>query len=213
MQSEMIELAGSYVRLEALTHRHAEGLATAAAADPLLYRWSPVPQGVDGFHAYVETALDWQAAGTAVPFAIVRLSDQTVVGSTRIWNIEQWTWPSDHPNSGRLNPDACEIGYTWLTTSAIRTAVNTETKLLLLGLAFEQWETQRVCFHADARNDRSRAALERLGARFEGLLRAHRLAVDATPRTSARFSILASEWPTVKDRLQRRLTTATPTSR
>lgn len=208
MQPETIELAGSHVRLETLAHRHAEGLARAAATAPRLYRWSPVPQGVDGFHAYVETALGWRTAGTAVPFAIVRLSDQTVVGSTRIWNIERWAWPRDHPLAGRSDPDACEIGYTWLTASAIRTAVNTETKLLLLTLVFEQWQTQRVCFHADARNERSRAALERLGARFEGLLRAHRLAVDATPRTSVRFSILASEWPMVKERLHQRLPAA-----
>jgi RimJ/RimL family protein N-acetyltransferase len=95
-------------------------------------------------------------------------------------------------------PDACEIGYTWLTRSAIRTAANTEAKLLMLSHAFESWQVVRVCFHTDARNARSRAALERIGGQFEGLLRAHRLAADLTARNSARYSIVAAEWPAVK---------------
>lgn len=206
MASAPSELLGAFVRLEPLSHRHVEGLAAAASADPTLYEWSPVPQGVERFYEYVDTALAWQAAGTALPFAIVRLSDETLVGSTRIWNIERWAWPNAHPPAAGSDPDACEIGYTWLASSAIRTAVNTETKLLLLGLAFDGWHAQRVCFHADARNERSRVALERLGAQFEGILRAHRLAVDATARNSARYSIIALHWPIVKERLQRRLT-------
>jgi 3-hydroxyisobutyrate dehydrogenase/2-hydroxy-3-oxopropionate reductase len=202
---ETIELVGDHVRLEPLSQQHARGLAAAAAEDPLLYRWSPVPQGVDAFRDYIETAAAWQGARTALPFAIVRVSDGTPVGSTRIWNIERWAWPEGHTRSPGADPDACEIGYTWLAASAIRTAVNTESKLLLLGLAFERWQAQRVSFHADARNARSRTALEHLGARFEGLLRAHRPAVDATPRTSARYSIVIAEWPAVKRRLRQRL--------
>jgi RimJ/RimL family protein N-acetyltransferase len=98
-------------------------------------------------------------------------------------------------------PDACEIGYTWLTRSAIRTAANTEAKLLMLTHAFEAWQVLRVCLHTDVRNERSRAAIERIGGRFEGILRAHRMAADYIARDSARYSIVASEWPAVKQRL------------
>jgi RimJ/RimL family protein N-acetyltransferase len=194
-------LQGRHVCLEPLERRHVDGLVAAAAADPSLYRWSPVPQGAQEVAGYVQTALAWQDAGTAVPFAIVRVSDGLVIGSTRFWNLERWSWPEGHPSHGRGLPDVCEIGYTWLTRSAVRTAANTEAKLLMLTHAFEAWQVLGVCFYTDARNQRSRAAIERIGGRFEGILRAHRLAADATPRDSVRYSILASEWPAVKRRL------------
>ena len=201
--AENFSLQGKYVRLEPLEHRHADGLAAASSEDPLLYQWSPVPQGKAEAEKYVETALAWKAAGTAVPFAIVR--DDAVIGSTRFWNIERWAWPEGKPSHGRGTPDACEIGYTWLSRSAIRTAANTEAKFLMLKHAFEEWHVLRVCFHTDARNFRSRAALERIGGKMEGILRAHRMAADFIPRDSVRFSIIASEWPTVKQSLQERL--------
>ena len=106
---------------------------------------------------------------------------------------------------GGQHPDACEIGYTWFTPSAIRTAANTEAKFLMLTHAFEAWEVFRVCFHTDARNARSRAALERIGAKFEGILRSHRMAADFIPRDSVRYSIIQAEWPEVKERLIRLL--------
>jgi RimJ/RimL family protein N-acetyltransferase len=191
--------------LEPLEHRHSEGLVAASAGEGSLYRWSPVPQGTEEAKKYIETALAWQAAGTAVPFAIVRLVDQRVIGSTRFWNIERWSWPEGHPSHGRTTPDACEIGYTWYAPSAIRTSANTESKFLMLQHAFEVWKVWRVCFHTDVRNDRSRAALERIGGRLEGILRAHRMAADFIPRDSARFSIIESEWPGVKELLLRLL--------
>jgi N-acetyltransferase len=137
-----------------------------------------------------------------VPFAILRQDDEIVIGSTRFWNIEHWLWPPGHPLHDRTTPDACEIGYTWLTRSAIRTAANTEAKLLMLTHAFEVWGVLRVCFHTDARNERSRAALLRIGAQFEGILRSHRMAADFIPRDSVRFSILTTDWPSVKERLR-----------
>jgi RimJ/RimL family protein N-acetyltransferase len=106
-----------------------------------------------------------------------------------------------HPSHGRSVVDTCEIGYTWLTLSALRTAANTEAKLLMLTHAFESWQVLRVSFHTDARNARSRTALERIGGKFEGILRVHRMAADHTARDSARFSIVASEWPAVKNQL------------
>jgi N-acetyltransferase len=202
MGTEPFVLSGSQVRLEPLKHAHVDGLVVAAAGEPALYQWSPVPQGKAAATNYVETALTWRDAGSAVPFAIMRASDGAVIGSTRFWNIERWAWPAGHPRHGRQFPDACEIGYTWLTCSAIRTAANTEAKLLMLTHAFETWEVLRVCFHTDARNQRSRAALERIGGKFEGTLRAHRMAADYIARDSMRFSIVAAEWAAVKDRLE-----------
>jgi RimJ/RimL family protein N-acetyltransferase len=194
-------LTGQYIRLEPLELKHAAGLAGAAAEDISLYRWSPVPQGIKEAEEYIQTALAWRAAGSALAFAIIRIDDDAVIGSTRFFNIEKWLWVEGHARRNRIFPDACEIGYTWLARSAIRTAVNTEAKLLLLEMAFEKWQVFRVCFHADVRNERSCAAIERVGAKKEGILRAHRLAVDQIPRDSARFSILLSEWPEVKRKL------------
>jgi RimJ/RimL family protein N-acetyltransferase len=205
MASESPVLSGTRIRLEPLAHYHVDGLTSAAAADPSLYQWSPVPQGKVEATSYVDTALAWRDAGTATPFAIVHLDDNVVIGSTRFWNLERWAWPQDHARHGRSVPDACEIGYTWLALSAIRTAANTEAKLLMLTYAFETWQVLRVCFHTDARNQRSRAALERIGGKFEGILRAHRMAADYIPRDSMRFSIVAAEWPDVQQRLSRLL--------
>ena len=196
-------LQGRHVRLEPLELRHAEGLATASAADPSLYQWSPVPRGEPEATQYINTALEWYAAGKAVSFATVRISDGVVVGSTRFFDLERWAWPEGHPSHGRSAPDVCEIGYTWLTRSAIRTPANTEAKLLMLTHAFETWQVLRVCLHTDVRNERSRAAIERIGGQFEGILRSHRMAADFIPRDSARYSIIASEWPAVKQRLTR----------
>ena len=198
-------LEGKHIRLEPLEHHHVDGLVAAACVDPELYRWSPVPQGRAEAIQYVTTAHAWKEAGTAVPFAIVRLSDGVLIGSTRFWNLERWAWPAGHPSHGRSTPDACEIGYTWLTQSAIRTAANSESKFLMLRHAFETWRVVRVCFHTDSRNQRSRTALERIGAKFEGVLRAHRMAADFIPRDSMRFSIIAAEWPGVRESLLARL--------
>ena len=205
MKTESVVLTGQHIRLEPLNHRHVDGLAAASAADPSLYQWSPVPQGKVEAASYIDTALAWRDAGTAVSFATVRLSseldDGVVIASTRFFNLERWAWPPGHARHGRPFPDACEIGYTWLARSAIRTAANTEAKLLMLTYAFETWQVLRVCLHTDARNQRSRAAIERIGGRFEGILRAHRMAADYIARDSARFSIVAAEWPEVKVRL------------
>ena len=198
-------LSGTHVRLEPLDHRHVDGLAAAAAVDRSLYQWSPIPQGKVEATSYVDTAMALRDEGSAVPFAVVRVQDGAVIGSTRFFNLERWAWPQGHARYGRQGPDACEIGYTWLTSSAIRTAANTEAKLLMLTYAFETWQLLRVCFHTDARNQRSRAALERIGGKFEGILRAHRMAADFIARDSARFSIVAAEWPDVKQKLRRLL--------
>ena len=198
-------LTGRSIRLEPLDRFHVDGLSAAAAVDPSLYQWSLVPQGRRETARYVDKALSWRDAGSAVPFAIVREDDDVVVGSTRFFDVERWLWPAGHPRNGRGHPDACEIGYTWLTRSSIRTAANTEAKLLMLTHAFEVWQVLRVCLHTDARNQRSRAAIERIGGRYEGTLRSHRMAADYIPRDSARYSIVAAEWPDVEQRLNQLL--------
>ncbi|MGA8507481.1 MAG: GNAT family protein [Candidatus Sulfotelmatobacter sp.] len=205
MRTESPVLSGVNIRLEPLDHCHIGGLVSASASDSSLYHWSPVPQGAAHATTYVEIGLSWRDAGTAVPFAIISQKDDAIIGSTRFWNIERWSWPSGHARHGRQLPDACEIGYTWFTRSAIRTAANTEAKLLMLTHAFEAWQVLRVCFHTNARNHRSRAALERIGAKCEGILRAHRMAADFIPRDSVRYSIIAAEWPEVKQQLTHRL--------
>jgi RimJ/RimL family protein N-acetyltransferase len=216
-ETENLVLSGRHIRLEALDHRHVESLAAASAADPSLYQWSPVPQGKAQASSYVDTALAWRDAGTAVPFAIMErhasppgqtndgATDSTVIGSTRFFNLERWAWPPGHPRHGRTVPDVCEIGYTWLSRAAIRTGANTEAKLLMLAHAFETWQVLRVCLHTDVRNQRSRAAIERIGGKFEGILRSHRMAADFIARDSARYSIIAAEWPDVKQQLSQLL--------
>jgi len=171
-------LSGTRVRLEPIHRRHVDGLAAAAAVDRSLYQWSPIPQGKVEATSYIDTAIAWREAGSAVPFAIVRMNgrmndrmndggqDGTIIGSTRFFNLERWAWPQGHAQYGRQVPDACEIGYTWLASSAVRTAANTEAKLLMLTFAFETWQVLRVCFHTDIRNQRSRAALERIGGKW-----------------------------------------------
>ena len=202
--SELL-LTGRHVRLEPLNAGHVAGLVRAAATDRSLYQWSPIPQTDIEAQRYVDTAMSWQQAGTAYPFAIVRMQDGIVLGSTRFWNVERWLWPEGHARHGRDLPDVCEIGYTWLSSMAIRTAANTETKRLMLAHAFESWEVLGVCFYTDARNSRSRAALERIGAQYEGILRSHRMAADYTARNSVRYSIVAAEWPVVRRRLDEML--------
>jgi N-acetyltransferase len=200
-KAENTVLQGKHIRLEPLDYRHIDGLAVASAVDSSLYQWSPIPRGKDGATRYVETALAWRDAGTAVPYATVRVTDDVIIGSTRFFLLERWDWPQGHERHGREYADACEIGYTWLTHSAIRSGANTEAKFLMLRHAFETWQMLRVCLHTDVRNQRSRAAIERIGGQFEGVLRAHRMAADFIARDSARYSIVAAEWPAVKEKL------------
>lgn len=196
-------LEGKHVRLEPLARKHAEGLIAAMNVDKELYRWSFVPLTPAAMYSYIDRANRWKDEGTALPFAILRASDGVPIGSSRLFNIERWEWPGY--DRGNRECDGCEIGYSWLGKDSIRTAANTEAKLLLLTHAFETWHARRVCFHTDERNERSRNALQRIGAQFEGILRAHRLASDMTPRNSVRFSILQAQWPEVKENLRNRL--------
>jgi N-acetyltransferase len=156
-------LVGTLIRLEPLDHHHAGGLAAASAAHPGLYAWSPVPQGAAEVREYIDTALAWRDAGSAVTYATVLVEGGVVIGSTRFWNLERRNWPGGHPRHRPEHYDAGDIGYTCLTRSAVRRGANTEAKWLMLSHAFETWQVLRVCLHADVRNERSRAAIEGLG--------------------------------------------------
>jgi RimJ/RimL family protein N-acetyltransferase len=195
---EPLTLTGTHVRLVPLTMSHAPALARAATGDRSTFELTWVPDGKSDAEHYVTVALADEEAGTGVPFATTRAADGEVVGSTRFMNIERWRWDKAGPN-----PDALEIGSTWLMPAAQRTPINTEAKLLMLSHAFDVWNVLRVTLKTDARNERSRNAILRLGAQFDGVLRAHMPAYDGTwPRDSAFYSILASEWPAVRSRLR-----------
>lgn len=185
-----------------MTGDHVDALTAAASESRDTYHWTFVPDGREAMAAYVATALAGRDDDLFTPFVTVRLEDDRVVGSTR-FRTERWDWSEADPAQQRTDaPDVVEIGWTWLAASAQRTAVNTEAKLLLLTHAFETWDVHRVCLRTDERNERSRAAIERLGARLDGIIRGDRPASDGTVRDSAQYSIVRAEWPAVRDRLR-----------
>jgi RimJ/RimL family protein N-acetyltransferase len=192
-----VVLAGRHVRLEPLTPAHAAGLAAAGAGDRSSFALTTVPDGDISAAAYIAALLADADAGSALPFATA-LPDGEVVGATRFLDLQYWPIGDGR---GRDVPVVAEIGGTWLAPEVQRSAVNTEAKLLMLAHAFETWRVRRVSLKTDARNARSRAAIERLGARFDGVLRAHTPAVDGGLRDSAFYSILDTEWSAVRARL------------
>ena len=199
--ADRIELAGEVVRLEPLGLQHVEPLARLASAEREAFRWSVVPFDLTSTQAYVALALAEAGKGLSVPFATVLRSSGAVVGSTRFMAFERWPQAFAPPPGLEAPIDAVEIGSTWLGAQARRSAVNTEAKRLMLAHAFETWAVRRVTLKTDARNEASRRAIERLGARLDGVLRSHARASDGGPRDSAWYSILASEWPAVRGRL------------
>jgi N-acetyltransferase len=182
-------LEGRHVVLEPLTLDHVPEMVEATNEDPSLYQWNVVPRSHNEARVYVEAAID---RADMVPFAI--RWEGRFVGSTRFCRIERW--------EGSQTPTVCEIGYTWLAASAVRTVVNTDAKRTLLTHAFDEWGVLRVSIITDVRNEVSRRSIERLGATLEGIIRAERLAVDGTVRDTARYSIIRDEWPAVKERLE-----------
>jgi RimJ/RimL family protein N-acetyltransferase len=196
-----LTLDGRRVRLEALSLGHLEPLLAAADESRATYNLTHVPADAAAMRAWIDFALAEGARGQAVPFATVDKERRRVVGSTRFGNLERWQWVHPPVEPRALGPDAVEIGWTWLAAGAQRTYVNTEAKLLMLTHAFEVWRVRRVTFKTDARNARSRANIERAGARLDGIWRGHMPAADGGVRDSAVFSILSAEWPAVRERL------------
>jgi N-acetyltransferase len=194
-----IELHGRDVSLRPLATSDAVALAAAGAESREHYRFNPVPDGISEVDEYIQRALSARDAGRRYPFAVSW--HRRIVGTTSYSEFQPWQWP---PRSGRPSrdlPDSVEVGYTWLAASAQRTSCNTETKFLLFGHAFESWGVQSVCLRTDERNQRSRTSIERLGCTFEGIRRAHMPGADGTVRSSAFYSILASEWPALKNHI------------
>jgi N-acetyltransferase len=187
MQVRPIVLEGRYVRLEPLGPSHAEDLL-AAAGDVEIWRWMSAELTTpERMAAWIAEAQALQQAGSALPFAIVDLASGRAIGSTRYLNIV----PRDR---------GLEIGWTWLGRAYWRTAVNSECKLLLLSHAFDALGCIRVQIKTDRRNERSRRAIERLGAQLEGILRNHMIQPYGL-RDSAMYSITDAEWPEAKQRL------------
>ena len=202
-------LTGLFVRLEPLSAEHTHGLMEAAAEDRSSFAFSSVPEGEAAFADYVMHNIELADSGRQVPFAVRRLADDRIVGSTRFMDLEVFCWPPPWPPgvtqgpapSDDRPPSVAEIGGTWYSASAQRTVVNTECKLLLLSHAFELWGVLRVTLKTDSRNERSRRAIERIGAVFEGVRRVHSPAVDGGTRDTAYYSIVQAEWPLIKTRL------------
>jgi len=199
MQLPDFTLEGKDVLLRPLALGDVEALAAAAAEARETFSWTWVPDGIEETRKMAEIALKQRREGTRYP--LVTLYQGRIVGWTSYFRIEFWDWPEGHPQFGRTTPDAVEIGGTWLSQSAQRTRCNTEAKLLMLRHAFEVWKVHRVHFETDERNTRSRNAIARLGAKLEGIRRADRPGRDGIVRNSARYSIIADEWPAVEANL------------
>jgi len=188
-----VVLSGRHVRLEPMAPAHAAALF-AAGRDPEVHRYllDPPPATEADVAATIAAALAAAAAGTQVPWVIVHLASNRVAGTTRYLDL-------------RRAHRALEIGYTWLAPGFQRTVVNTEAKYLLLRHAFEALGAVRVQLKTDERNARSRAAIERLGARFEGILRNYQTRADGFVRNTAMYALTGADWPAVKARLEARL--------
>ena len=181
-------LTGCHVTLEPLTQAHLEEIR-AAAADGELWKlfFTSVP-APEQTQQWLDTALSMQQEAKAVPFAIRHNVSGKIIGSTRFCNID-------------LKNRRAEIGYTWYARSMQRSPVNTECKYLLLTHAFEQWQCIAVEFRTDWFNKRSQAAIERLGAKRDGVLRNHMILPDGRIRDTVVYSVLQSEWAGVKQNL------------
>ena len=187
---ERITLTGRFVRLEPLEERHRDDLLAAAAQDPATFRYlfTDLSKGVSVWESFLADAL----RDEYISWATVDADTGRAIGSSRFLDIA--------PEHGRV-----EIGWTWIAPSHQRTATNTEAKLLQLTYAFEELGATRVAFKTDQRNERSQAAIARLGAVHEGVLRHQFRMPDGFMRSSVYFSILADEWPAVKPSLVARV--------
>jgi N-acetyltransferase len=183
-------LTGRFVRLEPLAEAHREGLRVAAS-NPEIWAYMPLDGSGAGFDGWFNAALQANASGAHIAFVVSRMADAMLVGSTRYLEIV--------PAHNRV-----EIGWTWYEKPAQAGMVNPECKLLLLGHAFA-CGANRVELKTDARNARSRAAIARLGAKQEGIFRSHMVVRNGYVRDTVYFSILRSEWPEVRSRLEARL--------
>lgn len=209
---EAITLQGPTIVLCPLGSVTASALLAAASEEPALYRHADVPWDEAGMHLYLQAAREAHERGSALPFAILERASGRVLGSTRFCNVEHWTWPAAHPlRRADAGPDVVEIGDAWLAASALGRGLHLEASLLQLTHAFERWRVRRVALRCDARNERARRAIEKLGVRFDGVLRAERIALDGAVQDMASYSVLDLEWRAVKNGLLRATAAASQT--
>jgi N-acetyltransferase len=197
LRSSTPTLSGHAVELRPLRMDHKQALVDAAADGALWNLKVTVVPGPETVEAYIDRALEGERAGTVMPFVIVDKAKNRIVGSTRFWKI-------DHANR------KLEIGHTWLGATSQRSSINTEAKYLLLTYAFESLNSVRVQFTTDELNEKSRAAILRIGAKQEGIVRHERIMPDGRKRNSVRFSIIDDEWPEVRRKLETMLSGAAP---
>ena len=194
-------LRGRYVVLEPLSIEHVASLVASSGEDQSTYVFTQVPRGPQEMTSYVDALIEEGRVGTVTPFAQVDGQSGRAVGVTRFMTFRTL--------AGSSLPFAVEIGGTWLGASAQRTGVNTEAKLLMMSHAFDSWGVARVDFKTDARNERSRAAIARIGATFEGVLRHWQPSLvdgeQGSFRDTAMFSVLDSEWTIVREALRAKL--------
>ena len=203
---ENLKFEGRYACLEPLQMGHAENLLSAANFSRNTFQFTPVPSDIDTMKNYISIAIDGRKGGSTIPFVIVEKCTGKIVGTTRYANLEYWKWPPNHPLKRSAGvPDALEIGWTWISEKFQRTGINTDCKILLLTHAFEVLKVHRVTFKTDARNEKSRINIERIGAKLDGIIRQHMPAYDGKVRDSAFFSILISEWPEIITNLRNKL--------
>lgn len=187
-----VTLTGRHLRLEPMRAAHAPALLEAGR-DPEIWAWMPArPTTRAAMDAWLEKAMKGEAQGREYPFVVVRLADDRIIGSTRYLAVEE-------------EDRTVEIGWTWYSPDAWGGVVNPEAKYLLMRHAFEDWHAIRVALKTDVKNLHSQAAIRKLGARYEGTLRNQRIRPDGSYRDTVIFSVIESEWPSVKAKLEQRL--------
>jgi N-acetyltransferase len=193
---------GRYVQLELAATRHIDDVLSAVGSDRSSYEWVDAPRTYDEVCDAIRVNFESPETASKMAFTVRRLTDQQIVGMTHYVSLERWNGPDTSPN-------LVEIGNTWLNPSALHSPIDTESKLLLMTHAFETWGAERVQIRTDSRNDRSRRALLRIGMQFEGILRSAQPGMGdmgrGTIRDTAVYSVLSSDWPTMKAGLNARL--------
>lgn len=194
--------SGRFVQLEPLDTHHVDDVATAGGPDRSTYEWIDVPATADDVRKLIVQDQAQSTPRSWIPFVQRRVKDGVVLGMTNFVGIERWDGPE-------MPPTSVEIANSWLNSLALHSPIDTESKLLLMTHAFEEWKVVRVQIRTDARNERSRRVLTRIGAQFEGVLRNAQPGCGdlgrGSPRDAAVFSVLPEEWPTVKAGLTARL--------
>jgi RimJ/RimL family protein N-acetyltransferase len=203
MDELALTLSGRFVTLTPLTLDDVAGLVHAASGDRSTFTWSLIPDHLEGMETVVRRLLAERDSRSGVPFVTRQRDTGEIIGMTRFLSLRWWL--------ERPYPDAAEIGGTFLAAPWQRTPCNTEAKLLMMSHAFDEWGVQRLDLKSDARNERSRRAMERIGAHFEGVLRNWQPSQvdgeEGRTRDTSMYSVLPSEWPAIKDRLVERLGT------